>query len=140
MKTKELWRGIPSVSGLLASSEGRIMVSPYFAAGKNGCMRQYGGQPNEGQWDGQRYIYRIRGKTYRVARLVCEAFHGPPKPDQVCMHLDENSRNNSVSNLKWGTQKENMNAPGYIAYCKNRIGENSSVFKGRNNARISAEF
>jgi hypothetical protein len=38
----------------------------------------------------------------------------------VCMHLDENSRNNKPENLAWGTQKENLNAPGFIDYCKSK--------------------
>lgn len=73
-----------------------------------------------------------RGKTYKVHRLVCEAFNGPP-PFQgaVCMHLDEDYRNNRPDNLAWGTQKENLNAPGFIAYCRSRTGENSPTAKGR---------
>lgn len=39
------------------------------------------------------------------------------------MHKDENSRHNAPSNLEWGTQKQNLNAPGFIAKCKSRIGE-----------------
>jgi hypothetical protein len=74
----------------------------------------------------------LRGKTYKVARLVCEAFNGPSSEEKnVCMHLDENSGNNSLDNLAWGTQKENLNAPGFIAYCHTRTGEDSPVLKGR---------
>lgn len=47
------------------------------------------------------------------------------------MHIDENSRNNKPANLAWGTQKENLNAPGFIEYCKGRVGENSPTTKGR---------
>jgi len=67
----------------------------------------------------------------KVHRLVCEAFHGPPPFDRaVVIHLDENALNNKPENLKWGTQKENLNMPGYIAYCKSRTGENSPGAKG----------
>lgn len=98
-------------------------------------MRPYGGLPTFGQWDGERFIYQIRGKTYKVARLICEAFNGTPTDERnVCMHLDENSRNNTPANLAWGTQKENLNAPGFIKYCKNRTGENNPFVKGRKTA------
>lgn len=97
-----------------------------------GGMRTYGGEPTRGQWDGDRFVYPLRGKTYKVARLVCEAFNGqPPAGRQYCLHVDEDSRNNRPSNLTWGTQKENLNAPGFIAYCKSRTGEASPAVKGR---------
>ncbi len=69
--------------------------------------------------------------------MVCEAFHGPqPANKPIVMHLDEDSHNNKPGNLKWGTMKENMNAPGFIASCKQRTGENSpSAIAKRNNER-----
>ena len=140
MTTKEIWRLVPSAGDLLASSLGRIMVVPRPAdAGK----KQYGGEPTFGQWDGQRYIYARRGfKTLKVARLVCEAFHGSAPIDRpVCMHLNENSRDNRPANLAWGTQKESLNAPGFIAYCKSRVGERNPFLKGRTAlSRVPAEF
>jgi hypothetical protein len=129
MPEPEVWRTIPSVSGLLASSRGRIMVIPFLG---QGGTKHYGGRARTGSWDGDRYIFQWRRHSYKVARLVCEAFHGPPTADRpVCMHLDENARNNDPTNLKWGTQKENLNAPGFISYCKGRVGENSPAVKGK---------
>ncbi len=129
----ESWAPVPSYPGVLASSLGRIMVDPYEAPTPRGKgVMVYGGTPTSGQWDGGRYVYARRGyKTAKVARLVCEAFNGQPKPGQVCMHLDENSRNNRPENLAWGTQKENLNAPGFISYCKSRTGGNNPFLKGR---------
>jgi hypothetical protein len=115
---------------VLASSLGRLMVCPRLHESSRFGSKQYGGVPTYGQWDGNRFVYPFRGKTYKVHRLVCEAFHGKPKDGQVCMHLDEDSRNNRPDNLRWGSQKENLNAPGFIAYCKGRIGENSPLIKG----------
>lgn len=109
------------------------MVSPHWQPTPRGNgIRPFGGTPTTGQWDGSRFIYCFRGRTYKVARLICEAFNGPPAEDKnVCMHIDENSRNNKPENLAWGTQKENLNAPGFVDYCKGRVGENSPVVKGR---------
>lgn len=99
---------------------------------RNGEIRIRDSNPGLGQWDGSRYIYRLRGKTYKVARLVCEAFHGPCTDGApICIHIDENARNNAPTNLRWGTQKENLNCPGFIAYCKGRTGENSTHAKAK---------
>jgi hypothetical protein len=47
------------------------------------------------------------------------------------MHKDDDSTNNCPDNLEWGTQKENLNTPAFIAYCKGRTGENNPFIKGR---------
>lgn len=61
------------------------------------------------------------GKTHRVAVLVCEAFNGPkPFAEAVCMHLDEDCRNDRPENLAWGRQSENLNAPNYIQGARER--------------------
>jgi len=127
----EEWRIVPSDPSLLASSAGRIMVAPYSIL--KGVRRSYGGVPTLGQWDGARFIYCRKGhRTLKVARVVCEAFHGSPlHEDAVCMHQDENSRNNTPGNLAWGTQKQNLNAPGFLQYCRGRTGENSPTAKSR---------
>lgn len=129
----EIWLNVPSHSDLQASSHGRIRVCPHFAPMPNGGARVYGGIPTLGQWDGERYIYSRKGhKTLKVARLVCEAFHGPaPFEKAVVMHHDENARNNRQENLLWGTQKQNLNYPGFIEYCKSRTGKDNPYIKGK---------
>lgn len=57
----ELWRLVPSVSGLLASSHGSLMVTPYCAPMPFGGERQYGGEPTQGQLDGKRFIAVLNG-------------------------------------------------------------------------------
>lgn len=67
----------------------------------------------------RRWQVTFRRKVYKVARLVCLAFHGLPPPGRpFTLHDDENSANNRPGNLSWGTQKENLNAPGFRAYCR----------------------
>lgn len=128
---REQWRIVPSIPSLMASSFGRYMVTPYLQETPNGGVRQYGGTPSYGQDGDGRMIFRHQGKTYKVHRIVCEAFNGPAPDGAVCMHLDEDYRNNRPENLKWGTQKENLNAPGFISYCKSRIGDDSPYRKGK---------
>lgn len=79
-----------------------------------------------------RFIIVVRGTTYKVARLVAEAFHGPAPFDRaVVMHLDENAANNRADNLAWGTQRENLNAPGFLEYCRGRAGDRHPVAVGK---------
>ncbi len=123
MTEEEIWREVPSLPEYEASNLGRIRRVPFVGVMPHGGERKYGGKEWFGVWEGtaKRYIVVFKGKTYKIARMVCEAFHGPqphPYPASVCMHLDENSRNNRADNLAWGSQKENLNAPGFIAYLK----------------------
>ena len=131
----EQWRVIPSLPRVLASSHGRLMKVPHLGVVPgHGATRHYATQATLGQWAEQdnRYVFRYAGKTYKVARLVCEAFHGGvPFPRAVCMHLDEDSRNNRADNLAWGTQRENLNAPKFKAWQRTRTGENNPFIKGR---------
>jgi len=50
---------------------------------------------------------RNKGRVFLVHRLVLEAFVGPCPEGMLCRHLDGNGRNNNLSNLCWGTSKEN---------------------------------
>lgn len=131
----EIWKVVPSDTTLEASSEGRIRIIPHHVAMPRGGFRQYGGNPTKGQWakDTRRYLYCRKGhKTRKVSILVCEAFHGLTTDIAPnCLHKDENARNNKPNNLKWGTQKENLNYPKFIAYCKSRKGDNNPFIKGR---------
>jgi hypothetical protein len=54
-------------------------------------------------------ILRSDGHTEKayLHRLICEAFHGPCPDGMECRHLDGNRKNNSASNLSWGTKLEN---------------------------------
>ena len=46
-------------------------------------------------------------KMMRVHRLVLETFIGPCPDGMECRHLDGDAANNNISNLAWGTRKEN---------------------------------
>ena len=129
----ERWVRSLSLPEYMVSELGRVMKIPHTKKMPKGGERRYGGVPRVGVWDKKekRYSFSYKGKNYKVAQLVCEAFHGPCPKGHVCMHVDENSRNNRADNVQWGTQKENLNAPGFIEYCKGRTGENSPYIKGR---------
>jgi len=44
----------------------------------------------------------------RVSRLVLETFIGECPKGMECRHLDGNSQNNNLNNLKWGTREEQI--------------------------------
>jgi hypothetical protein len=132
METEE-WRPVPSRPGIMASSWGRILLPPSEAAMPKGGVRKYNPQPTTGNIcrskKGAQHLYRgLWNRKYgnlKVHQLVCEAWHGPRPDGMEVLHQDEDGLNNRPSNLRWGTRKENLNAPGFLAYCRNRTGDNS---------------
>lgn len=50
-----------------------------------------------------------RQKSLKVHRALLEAFVGPPpSPGMFALHADDNPANNDLSNLRWGTRRENI--------------------------------
>jgi hypothetical protein len=49
-----------------------------------------------------------RRKNRDVHRLVLEAFVGPCPPGQESLHDNDQSQDNRLSNLRWGTRSENL--------------------------------
>lgn len=126
------WMPIPSLPEYLACDDGSVMRIPYVASMPKGGRKVYGGQPWKGVSQEGRPTILYRGKNYRVSRLVCEAFHGPaPFKGAVVMHLNDDPSDNRPENLKWGTQRENLNSAAFLAYCRSRTGANSPVVKAR---------
>jgi HNH endonuclease len=125
----EIWKPVASYDGIQASNLGRILFPNREAAMPNGGVRSYKTKPTFGS---KRRASKTARQEYmgthnsfygnlKIHRLVCEAFHGPPPFKRaVVIHLDEDATNNRADNLKWGTQKENLNMPGFIEYLKSQ--------------------
>lgn len=95
------WFPIPGFEGYYANGKGQILNS------RTG-LETYGGRAG-------RYlkvsVYRTgadRPSLCYVHDLVCRAFHGLPQKGQVVLHLDDNRTNNKPTNLRWGSQSENV--------------------------------
>ncbi len=71
------------LKGIIVDNERRLQVKLYVK-GKNG-----------------------KDRIHRIHRLVLEAFVGECPKGMECRHLDGNPFNNHISNLRWGTPKEN---------------------------------
>jgi hypothetical protein len=138
--TEEIWKFVPSFPDIQASNFGRIKLPETQSKMPNGGTRVYKTKPvlgtkRKAAKTALREYYGITSSKHgnlKVHRLVCEAFHGVPNsPNLFVLHIDENALNNKADNLKWGTQKENLNAPKFIEYCKSRTGEKNPFLKGK---------
>jgi hypothetical protein len=106
------YRDVPGFPGYRVGSDGSVWSS-----------RRQGPARRIGPWrrvkatsrkDGRRY-YRVflrpvpGGKLLcrYLHRLVLEVFVGPCPPGMECCHGDGNTANNALSNLRWGTRKDN---------------------------------
>ncbi len=58
--------------------------------------------------NGDYYCVGFKGKTKRIHHLVAKCFLPNPSNLPNVLHNDGNPLNNNVSNLRWGTQQENM--------------------------------
>lgn len=92
---------IPGHQSYAASSDGRVWSK------KTGRWKPLSGMDG----GGSRYCrvaIKDGGKTVwkYVHRLVLAAFLGD-RPGMQCRHLDGNKLNNDISNLAWGTAREN---------------------------------
>ena len=114
MKNEE-WRDVKGYEGLYqVSSEGRVKSLERKFIDKIGRERYVkecflkpsadrGGYLRVGLCDGE------KRKTFKVHRLVCEAFHENPDNKPQVNHINEIKTDNRASNLEWATARENSN-------------------------------
>lgn len=138
---------IPSIIGAYANELGQIKLPESEAEMPSGVVRKYRtkwiyGSLRKAKKTSRHSYYGVthRGSNYKIHRLVCEAFYGPaPEDKPIVIHIDEDATNNKPSNLRWGTQKENLNMPGFIKYCQGRVGGNSPRIKGKAKIDLTKE-
>ena len=98
MVAPETWRPVVGFEGAYSVSDrGRVRneVTGKVLKGRNNL---YG-----------HYTVQLRGRTKMVHRLVAESFIGPaPEGKPLVLHWDDDKNNNRVSNLRWGTQSDNI--------------------------------
>jgi hypothetical protein len=100
----EIWKDIKEYEGKYqVSNLGNVRSLNYNKTNTVKLLKTYTNK--------NKYVYVTLGQnnTYRVHRLVAEAFI--PNPDNLpyINHKDENPSNNHVDNLEWCTQKYNVN-------------------------------
>lgn len=136
---EEIWHDSFLYPSLQASSHGRIRVLPRTGMMPNGGTRKYETKPTFGcvTTANKNALHRYFGRyiksigNIKVHRAVCSAFHGqPPFDGAVVIHINENGLDNRPINLKWGSQKENLNAIGHrkrISIRETKISPGKSV-------------
>lgn len=113
MRDTEVWKDIKGYEGLYqVSNFGRVK-----SVARKIQLKQYAKETTETIMKldlnkrGYLYVHLCKNskyKSYRVHRLVAEAFvENPEHKDQV-NHIDRNVLNNKSSNLEWCTNVENM--------------------------------
>lgn len=105
----ELWKHVPGMCGVFASSKGRIMRP----GARNGKVKT----GTVGSSTGRYYQVKIKQKQYFVHRLVLQAFEGPCPEGNLAMHANDDGFDNWIQNLTWGTPAENNNALGRLRRC-----------------------
>ena len=104
-----LLKDIEGYEGLYkVSSSGDVFSMPRPGSRSKEPYKMFGGTDQFG--------YRLvgltkngRNKTFRVHRLVANAFLPNPHGYSEINHKDENKENNAAANLEWNTQIENHN-------------------------------
>jgi hypothetical protein len=112
----ERWLPIPGFDGYEASDRGNIRSLDRMVTFKDGRRRHWQERvlkPSVRKTDRKPYrsvVLSNEGvrKTRKVAHLVLLAHVGPkPFPKADSRHLDDNSLNDALGNLAWGTRRDN---------------------------------
>lgn len=133
MKT-EKWRKITEFNGEYeVSNKGNVRKAKvYFDKVINGIHFHYLREParllNIIQTSHGYNRVSIKGKYYKVARLVANAFIDNPDGKKEVDHINTIRTDDRVENLRWVTHTENMNNPKTI---KNKIGGAAKAFKSK---------
>lgn len=106
---EEIWKTIPSCDGYYeASSLGSIRRSGKpLPSGRTHKLRVLKpGYDTAGYRNVVLSINRLV-RTVKIARLVCEAFHGPAPLGMVVAHGNGSRSDDRAENLRWATRQEN---------------------------------
>ena len=113
----EAWTPVVGYEGIYAvSSAGQVLSV------RNG--RIMAGVPDSDGYPTVKLYRAGKGTRFKVHRLVCAAFHGPPPPGYEVAHLDGSKTNACADNLQWCTPSENHAHK--RVHGTNRSGENST--------------
>lgn len=106
----EEWRPIKEYNGeYLVSNLGRIKSLITERKCKNGRTYKIKSRIMKQAFTSTGYLMvNLKGKMFKVHRLVGEAFLDKPQNKNVINHKDFNTLNNKVENLEWVTTKENV--------------------------------
>lgn len=97
----EIWKVIEGFHNYMVSNEGRI-----YSRKTNSIMKP---TPDTKGYLRISFYENGKSRTFKVHRLVAQAFIPNPENLPQVNHKDENKSNNAVSNLEWCTNSYNRN-------------------------------
>lgn len=110
----EQWREIPGYEGRYeVSDQGRVRSMDRVVVASNGVVRHLPGRMLK-QYKQRYWLVSLAAtadhppRNPRVHVLVLAAFVGPRPEGQMGRHLDDDTDNNALPNLAWGTNSDNM--------------------------------
>jgi hypothetical protein len=99
-------REIPLYPGYYVTTDCRLFTSHRCLA--DGSLREMAQVPDREGYPRVKLIRDGRRSWVKVAKIMAMSFLPPrPSPTHQVRHLDGDNTNNHVSNLAWGTPKEN---------------------------------
>ena len=121
---KEIWKDIKNYEGRYQISNFGNVRSVTRTVLKRGKYATIKGRVLSLNYKSNGYVYielskNSKKKTFRVHRLVAEAFLENKDSKKQVNHKDLNKNNNIVDNLEWSTQSENMNHAYKNGACRN---------------------
>lgn len=98
----EIWKPINSLNNLYeVSNFGKVRSAQ--GRYKNKVLREYINYPHNVNYNFVEVHIDGKKQIKKVHKLVAEVFCDNPNNYPIVMHLDNDRRNNSASNLQWGT-------------------------------------
>jgi len=127
---REKWKSIPDFEGKYEVSDLGNVRGFYYGGKKRNEPRIKKPQLNK---NGYYYVILQSGsqiKSWQLHRLVLSVFDKEMPPNIDCCHKDHIRSHNELSNLKWGTRKENEADKHKVG--RGAVGENNGQSKMTN--------
>lgn len=82
-----------------------VQIDPDSPSGLS--WRRYNGRQITGKGQDGYYRFQLGGTAWKVHRVIWCLEHGDVDPGVILDHVDRNKTNNSLENLREGTQRQN---------------------------------
>lgn len=106
---KEVWKPVVGHEGRYeVSDQGRVRSVSTHIIRSDGRSRTITSKVLQSKGSSKYAVVNLGSGAEYVHEIVLKAFVGPKAEGQECRHLNDDSRNNRLENLSWGSHEENM--------------------------------